>query len=921
MDETTQRFIRIEEIFNEALAAPDQERAEVIETRCAGNAALATEVHSLLEACAAEEQLTASWRLRTGAGQSDLPSRRHVGPYEIDRLLGRGGMGAVYLAHRDDGNFEQQVAIKLIDLPLTTDLFRERFRQERQILAGLQHPYIARLMDGGVTAEGDLYLAMEYVDGVPIHRFCAEHNLSVPERLALFLHVCEAVQFAHQNFVVHRDLKPDNILVAKDSTPRLLDFGTAKLISSSHSKPEIELTREGYLSFTPQYASPEQVLGTPITTASDTYSLGVLLYLLLTGSPPYEIEELTTAEMLRKVCVEAPRRPTVAAGCGGRFDPDLEAILLKALRKEPQERYLTAEQLASDLRAHIEGRPVAARRGTVRYRAAKFIRRHRFGLLGAALLAATLFTGIAGILWQSRVANLERRKAEARSADLRQLSNSLLSELNEAIKQLPGSTGAQHLLVTRVLEHLDRMAKDAQGDRQTQLDLVDAYTQLGEIQGDPYVQNLGDPAGALASLDKAVAMAAPLAPEGSANGSKDREALLAMGNAQEVRSEILFGIARTQEAIVSMQAATRALDRLIAAPPVTPTQICEASTAYGSLGDELGQSGTASLGDTAGALAAFHNSLALDERALGIDPNFLRAKRGLSINRLKIGSVELETDPTQALKDFQMALKSADALPKAEQGSLSMVRIRAMLLRKEANAMVALGEFDEAAPLFAQVVQIQQHLAAADPLDSRALADLEVVLDDEALAFEEAANPVLASAYGKRRQNLAAAEKLLTQTVAIMERMLKQDPSNENWRAGLADGQVRLATIRSALHSAADSNALAKNGIAALRQMANKDTVSPMILDQAANAFLSIEPASLRDPQSAISCAERAAALSHRKRPHLLLTLAQAYRASGQIEKSAATANEALALLSVLQPGSVKPNILKLLEVQMQTSR
>ncbi len=449
-------------------------------------------------------------------------------------------MGAVYLAHRADGQFEQDVAIKLIDLPLATDLFRERFRQERQILAGLQHPYIARLLDGGVTENGDPYLVMEYVDGVPIHRFCDARNLSIPERVALFLRVCEAVQFAHQNLVVHRDLKPDNILVAEDATPRLLDFGTAKLLSPEVANAGSEFTREGYQSFTPQYASPEQVLGNPITTASDTYSLAVLLYLLMTGALPYELKQVTTAEMVRVVCEEPPRRPSEAMKAGKKLDADLDAILMKGLRKEPQERYLTAEQLAQDVRAWLEGQPVGARRGTVRYRAQKFVQRHKLGLAGVALLLLTLMAGVAGVLWQARRANLERRKAEARSADLRQLSNSLLSELDEAIKDLPGSTGAQKLLVTRVLEHLDRMALDAQNDRQTRLDLVDAYTRLGDIQGNPYDQNLGDPAGALASLDKAIALAKPLGPA----GSTDSEALQALALAQESRSEVLFGAAQ-----------------------------------------------------------------------------------------------------------------------------------------------------------------------------------------------------------------------------------------------------------------------------------------------------------------------------------------------------------------------------------------
>jgi tetratricopeptide (TPR) repeat protein len=916
MGQTTESFLRIEAVFHEALAAREDAREELIRFQCGGDAALIEEVRSLLEACQAEERVTATRILEPQTGEENHFAHQHVGPYEIDRLLGRGGMGAVYLAHRADGQFEQKVAIKLIDLPLATALFRERFRQERQILAELQHPFIARLLDGGVTAAGDPYLVMEYVDGVPIHRFCEERRLSTPERLALFMRVCEAVQFAHQNFIVHRDLKPDNILVAEDGTPRLLDFGTAKLLSPSLVRPGGELTRDGYQSFTPQYASPEQVLGNPITTASDTYSLGVLLYLLLTGTHPYELKEMTTAEMLRVICKEAPCRPSQAAGSNKRLDADLEAILLKALRKEPRERYLTAEQMASDVRAYLEGQPVGARQGTFRYRACKFIRRNGLALGGTAALAVTLIAGIAGVLWQAKAANEERRKAEARSADLRQLSNSLLSELDEAIKELPGSTGVQKLLVTRVLEHLDRMARDAQGDRQTQLDLINAYTRLGNLQGSPYDQNLGDPAGGLASLDKAIALALPLAFE----GSKDKEALWALAAAQESRSEILFGTARTQEAIASMQAATRTYDRRIASRDASPAMICEVASAYGTLGDELGQTGTASLVDTAAALAAFRKSLALDDRVLGIDPHFLRARRGLSINQMKIGSVEMETDPAQALKDFQIALQRLEALPKAEQESLSGLRLRGVMMRKEANALVQFGEYSKAIGLLTEVAQVYEKLSAADPQDLRALADREVVMNDEAMGFEVAADPALAVEGSDRRQNLAAAEKPLTQTIEIIDKMLKQDPSNENWKLLLADAQVRLGTIQSILRTAGDSGTLAKKGLAAFKNLTIRDHASAMTLDQAASAFLKVEPASLRDPQFAVSCSERAVALSHRQMPSLLLTLAQAYRASGQIEMSRATAREGLALLPATQPGSLIPRLRKLLEIQMQTA-
>jgi tetratricopeptide (TPR) repeat protein len=915
MNQSTDVFLRIEEIFHEALAFSGRAREELIDARCRGDWELAAEVQLLLDACETEEQLTDSFHLKSPVSRDRISTR--IGPFVLDRLLGRGGMGAVFLAHRADGQFEQQVAIKLIDLPLATDLFRERFRQERQILAGLQHPYIARLLDGGVTENGDLYLVMEYVDGVPIHRFCDEKHLSVAQRLSLFLRVCEAVQFAHQHFVVHRDLKPDNILVSGDGTPRLLDFGTAKLLSPALTKSDSDFTREGFQSFTPQYASPEQVLGMPITTASDTYSLGVLLYVLLTGAPPYELKEHTTAEMLRVICEEPPRRPHPPSNVQKRLDGDLEAILLKALRKEPQERYFSADKLASDVQAYLDGQPVAARHGTIRYRSIKFMRRHWFGLAALAVLTCTLLVGIAGVVWQARVANEERRRAEARSADLRQLSNSLLSELDEAIKQLPGSTGVQKLLVTRVLEHLDRMAHDAHGDRVIQLDLVDAYTRLGNIQGNPYDQNLGDPAGGLASLDKAIALALPLAPDGSG----DKEALRALATAQVAASEIRFGTARTQEAIAFMQAATRTYERLIAPPDATTAMICDVASAYGTLGDEYGQTGTASLHDSAAALSAFRRSIALDNRALRIDPGFLRALRGLAINQMKIGSVELGTDPGQALRDFRIALESADALPAAEQSTLSTLRMRSMILRKEANALVQLGEYPEATALYGQIVPSYRNLAAADPQDLRALADLEVVLNDQAAAFESAADPLVGAPAQGGVRSLGAAASALTQTIDLTQKMLKQDPANQNWRSVLADAQVRLAVVRSRLRTAQDSAPLARAGIDTFKYLANKDQASPMILDQAARALTVVVPVSLRDPVLAQACAERAVTLSQRRMPSMLLTLAQAYRAAGQIQKSRAAGREGLTLLPVSQRANAQSNLRRLLEAQAQISR
>ncbi len=914
MNSRTERFQLIESIFHAACAVAGEAREAVIAARCGGDAGLAAEVRRLLAASEKEERQSA--QQPSEEAEEQVVGRR-IGPYLLDGLLGRGGMGAVYRAHRADGEFEQQVAIKLIDLPLATGLFRDRFRQERQILASLQHPFIARLLNGGVTEEGDPYLVMELVDGIPIHRYCEREKLPLRQRLALFLKVCEAVQFAHQNFVVHRDLKPDNILIAADGAPRLLDFGTAKLLTPSIAAAGSGLTREGYQSFTPQYASPEQVLGQPVTAASDTYSLGILLYLLLTGSLPYELAELTTAELLRAVCHEPPRKPVAAQALGWRLDADLDAILRKALRKEPNARYGTAAELAAEVRAWLEGMPVAARRGDLRYRACKFMRRNRVAVAASGLLAASLFAGVIGVVWQAKAANEERRKAQASAADLRQLSNSLLSELDDAIKELPGTTGVQKLLVTRVIEHLDRAAKNAHGDRVTQLDLAGAYRQLAAIQDDPYEQNLGDPAGALASVDKAIALSEPLA---QAN-PRDFHALRERTLARELRSTILWGTGRTTEAVAAMQPVLSTVDSVVADPHASAALLSAASAAYNIYGDELGQAGPASLNDLPGALAAYRRSLELTTRALSLEPKSLDGRGALVLAQMKVGDVELETDPAQALLDYQSALQRAEALAQEEHGSLRYQRGRSSLLEREAIALAELGEYSGAFQLHDEQIRAEKGLVAADPLDLRAMADLEEELNDEAMAYEAAADPATAAPGSSRRHNLEAAEKLLIQIAAIMDHAMKVAPSNEAWKAIQADAQVRLATVQFNLHGTGASWELAKSGVATLKSLASKDQASPTVLEQAAYDLLKVEPASFKDPQFALTCAERAAALTHQKTPSILLTLARAYRATGQIDKSRAAAAEGLALLAPLHPGAAKPRLRKLLEIQAQPAQ
>jgi tetratricopeptide (TPR) repeat protein len=326
--------------------------------------------------------------------------------------------------------------------------------------------------------------------------------------------------------------------------------------------------------------------------------------------------------MVRVICEQQPPRPS-QKDAPGALDSDIDAIVMKALRKEPEERYATVDQLIADLDAYLAGRPVAARQGSFRYRAGKFARRNKLAFAASALLAATLLAGIGGVLWQSRIANAERRTAEARADDLRTLSNSLLSEIDEAIQKLPGSTAAQKLLVSTVLRHLDRSAKDAAGDPQLQLDLANAFIRLANVQGNPYDQNIGDTQGALTSLEKALSIGRTVLRHQPGSAA----AAHALGWAQQSRSEVLFGMGRTQEAVATMRSAAATFDELAARPGAKVDALMDAATAYGGLGDELGQSGTASLADPVAALAAFHKSLELDERIVRLDPNPIRPQR------------------------------------------------------------------------------------------------------------------------------------------------------------------------------------------------------------------------------------------------------------------------------------------------------
>jgi serine/threonine-protein kinase len=429
---TPERWNEVKKVLEEALDRPAAERAAFLTSTCGEDDDLHREVESLL---ASEDELgdfieTPIFQIHAERAQP-LVQGQILGAYRILREIGHGGMGSVYLAERADDEFRKTVALKVIRRGMDTDEIVRRFRSERQILANLDHPNIARLLDGGTTDDGRPYFVMERVEGQPIDRYCDAHGLSVQDRLELFRTVCGAVHFAHQNLVVHRDLKPGNILVTADGTPKLLDFGIAKLLGPG--QPEGAFTSLGLRPMTPEYASPEQVSGGPITTASDVYSLGVLLYLLLSGRSPYGPAAGDPESLARAICEVDPAKPSSVVGRaltterrGGAAEPtspdartlrrrlagDLDNIVSMALRKEPARRYASVEQLSADLQRHLDGLPVIARRDTLGYLTAKFVGRHKLGVTAAAAILLLIVGSGITVLFLFRKAVREQERAE-----------------------------------------------------------------------------------------------------------------------------------------------------------------------------------------------------------------------------------------------------------------------------------------------------------------------------------------------------------------------------------------------------------------------------------------------------------------------------------------------------------------------------
>jgi eukaryotic-like serine/threonine-protein kinase len=504
---------QVKALLAQVLEEPPEQRRALAEQLSGDDAAMREELLSLLAATendATLQALPAELALQALQAHMDQPrwAGRRAGPWRIVSLIARGGMGEVYRAERADGQFEQQVALKLLRSGFDQEWLVSRFAAERRILASLDHPNLARVLDGGTTDEGIPYFVMELVDGQPIDRYA--QGLPVQERLALFRTVCQVVAYAHSKGVVHRDLKTDNILVTAEGVLKLVDFGIAKQLVA-----DAQNTATAQRMMTLAYSSPEQVRGAEVTPASDVYSLGVVLYRLLTQTSPYgSVNADSGYELTRAICDTEPPPPSRATTTAPalsraqrrRLRGDLDAVVMMALRKDPAKRYANAAELGDDVFRHMESLPVRARRGAWSYRVNRFVLRHRV-VFGAAMLAnIALFVGLGVAVHQSIEADRQRERAERNLATVREFANVLIFDVHLAILNVPGATKARKLLVDKAVDYLQRVSVDLPDDASVRFDVANAYRKLADIQGKPFAANLGDPNGAVQSYEKARTM-------------------------------------------------------------------------------------------------------------------------------------------------------------------------------------------------------------------------------------------------------------------------------------------------------------------------------------------------------------------------------------------------------------------------------
>lgn len=810
---------QVKGLLNEVLTLDASARSRFLESSGA-SAEVRSEVESLIafeEASADMMQLSAVEFSREFTEDAGDLSGEVIGPYRLIREIGYGGMGAVYLAERIDGNFSQRVALKLLKREMNTSALRRRFQQEQEILASLEHPNIARLLDAGTSTDRVPFIAMEYVDGLPIDEYCETNALGVNERLELFCTVCAAVEFAHRNLVIHRDLKPSNVLVTHDGIPKLLDFGISKIVSKEYGASDAAtITRLGVM--TPAYASPEQLRRDGVTTLSDVFSLGVILFELLSGHRPFEKKEHDLHAIFDAVINSQPVPPSSLVGTApalaqirehkldavtedlttrreearrtgsgaatlssSEIKGDLDNIVLKAISKEPERRYASVGNLAEDIRRHLSGLTVSARPNTLGYRANKFIARNRVFVSAGLIVVIAVFAGIMATLWQTRVASAERERAEKRFNDVRKLANSNLFEVYPEVENLEGSLKARELILKNAQQYLDSLYGEAASDPELQAELATAYEKIGDVLGAMNNSSLGNIRAGLDSYEKARNLRESVL----AADPRNVEAKEKLANNQYVIARTLWNNSQTNE-----------------------------------------------------ASAAFEQVIELRRSLVSENPDTSSAKNRLAVALIDYGAIPLfNFQSEKALALYGEAHQIINELRAADPRNTTLKKSLTRLIRSQSKAKAAVGQVDEALRDLAVAVDVSRELAAEFPEDfpvqrsvwltntiicevmiDSAVTDEVVEACSKTTAFPEAAlqkepeNGVVGFDLAISHFNLARAYRLADQpentissarnALRVMSDLSAKNPSDLEYKRNLAiySTEIARAQIKLARH-------------------------------------------------------------------------------------------------------------------------
>ena len=903
-----EEWVRVKELFAAVLEQEPVERGRYLREACAQDDELRAEIESLLATFEANKSVAIEV---APAEAKDTAAATQIGHYRSIRQIGRGGMGAVYLAVRADDEYRKRVAIKLVQAGVDTEEILSRFRHERQILAALDHPNIAKLLDGGTTSQGLPYFVMDYVEGTRIDEYCDTQKLSVRERVDLFRSVCSAVHYVHQNLVVHRDLKPGNILVTADRIPKLLDFGIAKLMKPEMFTNPLDATRVEFRLMTPEYASPEQVRGEPVTTASDVYSLGVILYELLTSLRPYQVKTESPAEILRAVCDQEPVRPSTAvtkptfSRRGEEWTPedranmrgtvpakfkrqlrgDLDAIVLKALRKEPSRRYASAEQLSEDLRRHLEGLPVNAHRNSRSYRTRKFVGRHKAGVAAAAMVLISLLAGVLATTWQAQVARRERAKAEQQFNDVRQLTTSLLFEFHSAIQDLPGSTPARKLMVQRALEYLSKLARQSRGDASLQRDLAEAYLKVGDVQGNPYISNLGDEKGAAQSYEHAFEISRGLA-QADAHDWQSREYL---ARSHKSLGEVLPVLGQPADGLTHLKEACEEFEKLMASRPERNEPKQELAGCYQSLGDLQGHRGRQNLDDPTSALESYRKALVLYQAMLASSPNDKVARRGVAVVQIRTADLLVRDDLKAAMSNYRSALPVIRELSASDPTNADARRLLGAAYQKIGSTLEDLGDLKGALKNYNDSAAVRESLMRDDP--SNSLASMNVVVSLRYIGD-------ILYKMGNRTGALTQYE----QAMEILDRLSAAERDNVVVLGRDSLMHIFVGQTLAEMGKMTEARAATSRGLGIARELGKRQEATPDELSEYAESLLTCEPADLRDPATALQFAKASVEKSGGTDSENLDILAQAYLQTGDSSHALETEQKAINLLPAVTP-------------------